>query len=64
MNQNIQSKIRKEYRKAGQISNILLAEGMSVEKGQELRQVKDNCFKKIDFYKNLNKAMNKKKVGV
>lgn len=63
MKHNIQSKIRREYRKAGQITNVLLAEGMSVEKGEELRQIKDKCFKKIDFYKNLQKAMNKK-VGV
>lgn len=63
MKNNIQNKIKKEYRKAGQISNILLAEGITVEKGQELRQIKDECFKKIDFYKNLNRAMSKK-VGV
>lgn len=63
MKHNIQSKIRKEYRRAGQITNILLAEGMTMQKGDELRQIKDNCFKKIDFYKNLQKAMNKE-VGV
>lgn len=60
----IQKQIRNLYRKAGQISNILMDEKLSIEQTQELRRVKDNCFKKIEFYKNLNKSMNKKKVGV
>lgn len=57
MKNNIQSRIREEYRKAGKISNMLMDEGVSYEKNKELRKIKDNCFKKIDFYKNLSKAL-------
>lgn len=60
----IQKMIRDLYRKAGQISNILMDEKLSIEQSQELRRVKDNCFKKIEFYKNLSKNLNKEKVGV
>lgn len=57
---NIQKTIRDLYRKAGQISNILMDPNLTVDKAQELRQIKDDCFKKIDFYKNLYKNLNRK----
>ena len=57
---NIQKTIRDLYRKAGQISNILMDPNLTIDKAQELRQIKDGCFKKIDFYKNLYKNLNRK----
>lgn len=57
MKMNIQKAIREEYRKAGQIANLLMDDRVSFEKNKELRKTKDNCFKKVDFYKNLNKAL-------
>ena len=57
MKSNIQNKIKDEYTKARRIANILMDKDVSFDKSKELRTIKDNCFKKIDFYKNLNKAL-------
>ena len=57
MKNNIQRAISEEYRKAGKITNILMDKDINYKTGKELRNVKDKCFKKIDFYKNLNKAL-------
>ena len=54
---DIQKAIRREYKKAGQITNLLMDDNVSFDQNKELRKIKNNCFKKIDFYKNLNKVL-------
>lgn len=56
-------KAREEMQKSIKLAEIAVDLNLSFEKGKELKKKQDEAFKKAQFFKNLNRAMNEVENG-
>ena len=57
----IQKRMREELYKSKTLRSLTFSNNISYSKGLEIRKKQDESYKKWQFYKNLNKAMEVKK---
>lgn len=57
----IQKRMREELYKSRTLRELTFSDNISYDKGLEIRKKQDESYKRWQFYKNLNKAMEVKK---